>query len=55
MGCKILDEVQEILVKKSVDLNKLVCGNDMELFDDPKYLFVGIAIVQMIQVQLQSL
>ena len=47
----ILEDLTELLMKHSFDLMRLVESDDIRIFDDPKSLFVGLAVVQCIQVQ----
>ena len=47
---EILEDLTQLLLMHSFDLTRLVYSEDIRLFDDPKSLFVGLAVVQCLQV-----
>ena len=48
---EILEDLTQLLLMHSFDLTRLVYSEDIRLFDDPKSLFVGLAVVQCLQVR----
>ena len=52
---EILEDLTQLLLMHSFDLTRLIYSEDIRLFDDPKSLFVGLAVVQCLQVPVDSL
>ena len=46
----ILEEISQLLLMQSFDLTRLLQWDDQRIYNEPKYLFVGLAVVQCLQV-----